>query len=60
MAAGGWSCSCRSREVVGGPKKEDCVMGSPGGCCKLCREGAAGRSWVRLQRSARFCVSMGA
>ena len=49
MAAGGWSSSCRSREVVDGPKKEGCVMGSPGGGCKLCHEGAAGRSWVRLR-----------
>ena len=57
VAAGGLSCSCRSRAVVGGPKKEGCVMGSPGGCCKLCCEGAAGRSWVRLQQRTRFPMS---
>lgn len=57
MAAGGWSSSCRSREVVDGPKKEGCVMGSPGGGCKLCHECAAGRSWVQLRRRTRFPVS---
>ena len=55
VAAGHWSSSCRlrSQEVVGGPKKEGCVIDSAGGCCKLFRGGAAGRSWEPSGSSGR-------
>lgn len=59
VAAGHWSSSCRlgSQEVVDGPKKEGCVIDSAGGCCKLFRGGAAGRSWEPSGSSGRS-VSM--